>query len=320
LGLKYFYYKGTKKKTSRQFCINIIGKYFTEALKDNKDIKQLFKKTFQRIEKELFLDFKSIPYSYSTIPSSTAACVYIDRENQVAHIAHLGDSRVLVVNKNREVTFSTKDHNPNNQGELSRIQEKGGEIQLRSNNIDRTVNGLGISRAIGGFDRKNKDLETKDYTLEGKGAIIADCEYNSIKLQEGDQILIFSDGVTESGPRDNNWMVGYESVEKIIKKACENGSVDDITAMRIHNLQMLQNCTLQSDGKPTMERPVVVDSESVAVNNEVILIEPVSVVVKDNQNLLTNDSSLLTKGKVFCFLSVVAIAAVIGILCYKFAR
>lgn len=30
LGLKYFYYKGTKIKTSRQFCINIAGKYFTE--------------------------------------------------------------------------------------------------------------------------------------------------------------------------------------------------------------------------------------------------------------------------------------------------
>lgn len=30
LGLKYWYYKGTKKKTSRQFCINIIGKYFTD--------------------------------------------------------------------------------------------------------------------------------------------------------------------------------------------------------------------------------------------------------------------------------------------------
>lgn len=30
LGLAHYYYKGTKKSTSRQFCINIIGKYFTE--------------------------------------------------------------------------------------------------------------------------------------------------------------------------------------------------------------------------------------------------------------------------------------------------
>src|SRR6478736_3670233 len=31
LNLGYYYYKGTKKATSRQFCTNIIGKYFTEA-------------------------------------------------------------------------------------------------------------------------------------------------------------------------------------------------------------------------------------------------------------------------------------------------
>jgi len=329
------------------------GQYFFEYFNDHESVEDAFRKTFAKIEEELFNDFKSLDVSSRCdIPSSTAACLLIDRENNLAHLGHIGDSRIVGISKDGKLIFFTEDHKPNSKIEYSRIQSKGGWFDT----IDSTLyaEGIGSARVVGGFNAKNFEIDREKYTIGGKGAIIVDCEYSEVSLQVVDRILIFSDGVTEKGPEGNDWIVECQSAEDLIKKACENGSKDDITAMYI-SLPLLQNGIFKSNGESTMARPEVIGLEPVAVevNNKLknddimamyivlqmvkngifklpedINLEPVVVEVNNQLNnnefksadSVLRDSSFLTKGKVFCFLSVVAITAVIGILCSKFVR
>ena len=90
--------------------------------------------------------------------------------------AHLGDSRIIIVNKNGEISFQTHDHKPENRDEVERIREAGSFIMKK-----RVANILAVSRCLG------------DYNVNGVGH---DPEIQTYDIKEDDKwLIICCDGV-----------------------------------------------------------------------------------------------------------------------------
>ena len=106
---------------------------------------------------------------------STASVVYI--KDNVAHFAHVGDSRALL-EKDGCVAFATQDHKPMRHDEKQRIENARGYVyQNRVNGI------LAVSRAFGDYD-------------VGKNLIISEPEYAEIPLTNNHGFLVVaSDGL-----------------------------------------------------------------------------------------------------------------------------
>ena len=100
-----------------------------------------------------------------------------------AIIAHLGDSRVLVLKDNGEISFATKDHKPDNREEIDRILEIGGKVVG-----GRTDGMVAVARSLG------------DYRIFGVGT---EPDIRHVDLTEDDRWLIVAcDGLFDTVPND----------------------------------------------------------------------------------------------------------------------
>ncbi|EGR33249.1 protein phosphatase 2c, putative [Ichthyophthirius multifiliis] len=108
--------------------------------------------------------------------------------NQNLYVANAGDARALLYSNGQPVRMS-EDHKPENQQELERILQAGGNV------YDGRVNGnLNLSRAIGDLQYKNNKNLTVDKQL-----IIAVPDIKVKKIEKEDKFIIIGcDGVWET--------------------------------------------------------------------------------------------------------------------------
>ena len=127
---------------------------------------------------------------------------------KVAHIAHAGDSRAYIINKD-SIEQITRDHS------VVQSVVENGEITEEQAKVHPNRNV--ITRALGVDDR-------------------IDIDYNEVVLRDGDTIMICTDGLTNYVENEqilelSNSCKFYEYPEKLIDMANDNGGGDNITVV-----------------------------------------------------------------------------------------
>lgn len=215
-----------------QFLKNNIKQVFDED--KSLDIKTKLENTFLTLDQKV---------SHLNAGSSAAVAYLVtkkkkNRNTLILHTAHVGDCRIILIDKNGIPVFSTKDHKVNRKCERIRINNNGGmiysqEIKKPNKNIREEfviVQGykLGVSRVIGDrFLDKEKKL------------IIANPECHQLKLRGFYYLVIcsngLSDGLTNADIGSfiiNNKEQALSLLTRLLaEKAVEKGSMDDITVI-----------------------------------------------------------------------------------------
>ncbi len=89
---------------------------------------------------------------------STASVVYISKKDNIAYLAHVGDSSAGFMEYNGKNSFFTTEHVPNRKNEKMRIENYGGSVGNVKGNprtyalLKGASRGLSISRSIGSHD------------------------------------------------------------------------------------------------------------------------------------------------------------------------
>ncbi|CAD5217775.1 unnamed protein product [Bursaphelenchus okinawaensis] len=152
---------------------------------------------------------------------TTAAITFI--RNNVIHMLWVGDSPIMMLNKDGVSTHSFK-HVPDSEDEYKRITEAEGFVSNgRVNNV------LNISRAMGEMLAEELIIPTPDVKEH--------------KIQEDDYALILcSDGITDALDENDIFQLlknhaksnlGYDQVADLIRRQAEENSSDNITILVI---------------------------------------------------------------------------------------
>jgi serine/threonine protein phosphatase PrpC len=183
----------------------------------NYNIEQSLINSFKKIDDEL--------KKYSQIENcgSTATIILIDKELNLIYSANVGDSKSILINKNRTYKNLTTEHKvESNYEENERIKKLGGLIFN-----GRLFGQLVLSRALGDFSLKNNGL-------------ISIPSIHKILLNEDDCfIVIASDGIWDVLSEDDitnicidNYNLNCDELGKfIVKKAIDMGSEDNISCI-----------------------------------------------------------------------------------------
>lgn len=135
----------------------------------------------ERVERYITEEWSNAWYANqggSTLTMATVSGPY-------ASLVNVGDSRTIVCQQYGEVLRATKDHKPDDPGELKRIKSCGGVYTDAPNDCPR-VNGFALSRAFG-------DLTAKRMS---PGAMTAKADvYGPMKIEDGDFIVLACDGI-----------------------------------------------------------------------------------------------------------------------------
>lgn len=184
---------------------------------------------------------------------SCAVFVIVTNDNK-GIISNIGDSRCVIINKDNEITFSTRDHKPSDKGEHDRIIKAGGSVyqnpmtypvvqngELIKNGPHRILPGrLSVSRSIG-------DAEAKDPRFGGnENVLISTPEiYNINAINDNRYIILGCDGIfdvltndelifcvtlAEKHSREN---VAGTAADYILKSAMLKESFDNISVIVI---------------------------------------------------------------------------------------
>ena len=130
---------------------------------------------------------------------STMAMALVSHNEVIT--AHLGDSRVLVVKENGEVTFATKDHKPENRDEIDRILELGGKVTG-----SRTDGMVAVARCLG------------DFGIFGVGT---EPSIHRITLSDEDRwIIVGCDGLFDLVSNENVGLIAGKA-ENAVDLACD---------------------------------------------------------------------------------------------------
>jgi serine/threonine protein phosphatase PrpC len=208
---------------------NNLHKYFVQASGNEKE---RFFAAFNQAEKQV------INNRGQQANGSMAGAAYV--KNGKAHVAHVGDVKVICFNKQNSVSFETKDHIPERTDELDRIKSVYSDEKVFNKNvcmkgdIHRTsrVNKLPTTRVIGNLEAKRASKENE---FKGDGAIIATPEYASFDLMNDHHyVFLATDGVWEVMTTEdvaefiNNAMA--DTVENLRKKYSNKPLVVNIQA------------------------------------------------------------------------------------------
>lgn len=169
-----------------------------------------------------------------SLRSGSTACVAIlgsNNENSnlfnTLDVAWCGDT-CLGLFKNGELTFITDEHKPDNDFEKARIIKAGGNVSFVSN-CWRVDGSLAVSRSFGDIDYQP--------------SVISDPQITHIELDgTEDYLLIGCDGLWETLDKNEISSIVYEYIstsdnlnlniaEFLVRKAQQNGSMDNITAI-----------------------------------------------------------------------------------------
>lgn len=142
--------------------------------------------------------------------STTMALVKLDIGNQIAHIAHIGDSRVYQI-RNGKILFKTKDHSYVNElVDMNIITEAEALTHPKRNVITRSITA--------------RDTE------------IPKADTSSVKIKNDDYFLVCSDGILETYQDADieslfSSNLTIEEMKTTIEQNCEQNSKDNYTAI-----------------------------------------------------------------------------------------
>lgn len=158
--------------------------------------------------------------------------------NGYLHVAWCGDTQCVVVKQNGRVSFVSSAHKPNGELEKRRIEANGGSVAFQSSAW--RVNGsLAVARAFGDVDYQafgvTSEPDVRSLALDGtEDFVVIGCD----GLWEG---LVGEDvAVSTSGAHDwLDWLYSelqqssgsVNPAELLVRRAKENGSSDNITAV-----------------------------------------------------------------------------------------
>ncbi|EGR30405.1 protein phosphatase 2c, putative [Ichthyophthirius multifiliis] len=152
----------------------------------------------------------------SQLPDAIAGCtanVILIIEKKNIYCANCGDSRTVISKGGTALPLSI-DHKPDDEIELKRINNAGGQV------LNGRVNGnLNLSRAIGDMDYKineiNKNCDPKDYMISAFPDVQVQEITNDINL-----IVMGCDGIWEC--KDNQYIIEYFSKQEDLQQQSQD--------------------------------------------------------------------------------------------------
>lgn len=163
--------------------------FIPEILSKNKEISlSLMAKTFRLVNEEL---------RKRSVKDGAAVVVAIVSPKEIG-IAHLGDSRALIVRKDKKVITLTRDHKPTERSEINLLKENRSFIEE-----NRTAGILAMSRSLGDFripgvshlpDVTNYKRDINDYRL----VLACDGVFDVIDNNEIGEIVCSTQSVTKA--------------------------------------------------------------------------------------------------------------------------
>lgn len=137
-----------------------------DTLKDDDIIARI--KRICHLVDELWMEHNPKDESGTTM-SIALVCPAIDEKmdkktKYKGYFAHIGDSRILVLDSTSQIMYQSVDHNAIVESEAIRIKAAGG-YSYKDGNTYRT-NGLGMSRALGDQNRKQQICRTKSFQYD----------------------------------------------------------------------------------------------------------------------------------------------------------
>ncbi|CAF1204422.1 unnamed protein product [Didymodactylos carnosus] len=109
---------------------------------DIEEFKSAIKETYYKLDEEL----RSVIQD-----QSGSACITCLIGPEQIYLVNIGDSRALLVSKDGHILRTTKDHKPDDEEELKRIEDAGGKVQRNTGDVPRVENLLAITRVLGDF-------------------------------------------------------------------------------------------------------------------------------------------------------------------------
>lgn len=176
----------------------MLERYFSNIDLDNEDIVcKAITQAFMDLDIEMYT--KDLPFG------TTCTCLLIDYERNKVYQVNLGDSRsILFIGET--IISVTKDHDPMDDVEKSRIINAGGKIFLGRVNGD-----LMVTRAFGDFDLKSTNTEEYDPV---NGMISAIPDIKIVPIQKKMLFLLTSDAPFESLDNDKLLTLANECLSK----------------------------------------------------------------------------------------------------------
>ncbi len=238
-------YDGHGGSRASEYLKNNLALCFAASLKTCATKKEAFELAFKKIEKHILNNM---------MDGSTAVAVYL--ENNVAHVAWVGDSRAVVGSNDSNVVFATRDHDLERQDERERVFAAKGVLfrEKAKNGVTGKwrINCLEMTRSIGDAgpkglvkSRRQSTFEPVSRIIKGtelfwqqwpgeknlshsvvaaplQGQVIAEPEYAEISLTEKDRwFIIASDGLWDK-------MKNEEAVKMVADLARQYCSLENI--------------------------------------------------------------------------------------------
>lgn len=165
-------------------CSNFVSRELSEKILERENLNAATIQSICLNVDDIFLSKR--------ITSGTTATFSVIKKNEFDKfnviIGNIGDSVTILLDKqnNYKIKFITTDHKPTMENEKKRIEDAGGVVKM-----DRVDGNLAISRAFG-------DIEYKSTDSQMKHKVIAFPDITDFECNEGDIIIHFCDGITES--------------------------------------------------------------------------------------------------------------------------
>lgn len=161
---------------------------------------------------------------------STLTAVIVEKGKSL-NVAHVGDSRAMLVDGEGRAITLTRDHSPHRQDEVRRIEKAGGGV------LQGRVNGvLAVSRALGDTALKSvviAEPEELQYSLRGNEQILVLASDGLWDLVSDSEVASFLRSLPLSKgavavPRDLK-----EAAEGLVELAVKRGSKDDTSVVLV---------------------------------------------------------------------------------------
>jgi len=175
--------------------------------------------------KFLFKELVSLTEDFES--GTTASIVYIPNDHSKAYVAILGDSPVLILDKDLNLNVSPEHNVRTNYAELQAAQDRGAVFD--GHYIRRGFSGLGLqmSRALG------------DAFLDG--ILNREPEVYTVELGPKSFVLLASDGLLDPSHKDTQeelkklkYLIGYDaSAKTLVNNRIERGAFDNVTAILV---------------------------------------------------------------------------------------
>ncbi|EPR61772.1 protein phosphatase 2C domain-containing protein [Toxoplasma gondii GT1] len=146
------------------------------------------------------------------------------------HVVNVGDSRAMLVTRESYAAL-TRDHVPNDPGELRRIQETGDEVKVERGCF--RIRGLAMSRSFGDFGKKDNPSPSPITAKPDVRYFYATWE--DVLILHSDGLLAESDRWEEVAGAALQCMESEPRIRGVatclVQQAYRRGSTDNITAL-----------------------------------------------------------------------------------------